>query len=262
MARACQCLKPHLPEINFHDWIISCEKSHILHSVCKLGNDQNCSRQDPNRCDLCLYRLTLELPRLPDMVFFKNKLVLQHKDGALIEFKPMDSLAVVSNGKQPLEMASAHLEQSVEEKFKPFDWTFTSTYQGSMNKKVRVESTDQALEKFKLMQREPIVFHHDITLFEDELNDRGISKMSVRIRVMPSGFFILLRHFLRVDRELICLHDTRFHHQVGNDFILKEYSHREAHCSELQSSVAFWTKPDEMQEYLPLKSKELYKLYF
>lgn len=53
-------------------------------------------------------------------------------------------------------------------------------------------------------------------------------------RVMPSGFFVLLRHFLRIDDVLIRMHDTRFHCEIENDYILKEYIHREAPCSELQ----------------------------
>ncbi|KAH8325858.1 hypothetical protein KR067_009265, partial [Drosophila pandora] len=267
-----QCFVPRLPvdseAIRFHDWAISYEKSHILKSICKMGSTQCCDKEDANRCDLCHYQHSLELPHLPDMVFHKNKLILKHKDGALLEFKPMDALALVANGKQPLEVACAQEwretrpEQTMEEKFKPFDWTFTSTYQGTMNEKVRAEPTDQTLNKFKLMQRENIIFYHDLTLFEDELHDHGISVMSVRIRVMPSGFFILLRHFLRVDDVLIRMHDTRFHHEIENDYILKEYIHREAPCSELQSSVAFWTNPDEMQNYLPVKAKELHKLFF
>ncbi|KAH8238404.1 hypothetical protein KR032_006352, partial [Drosophila birchii] len=255
-------------QIKFHDWDISYEKSHILKSICKLGIGQSCSKEDANCCDLCHYQHSLELPHLPDMVFYKNKLVLRHKDGAVIEFKPMDSLTMVANGKQPLEVACAQEwretrpEQTMEEKFKPFDWTFTSTYQGTMNEKVRSEATDQTLNKFKLMQRENIIFYHDLTLFEDELHDHGISVMSVRIRVMPSGFFILLRHFLRVDGVLIRMHDTRFHHEIENDFILREYIHREAPWADLLTYTAFWTNPDEMQNYLPVKSKEMHKLYF
>ncbi|XP_034476593.1 TIP41-like protein isoform X2 [Drosophila innubila] len=153
-------------------------------------------------------------------------------------------------------------EQNMEQKYKPFDWTFTSTYQGTLNDKFRSEPTDQTLNKMKLMQRENILFYHDLTLYEDELHDHGISAMSVRIRVMPSGFFVLLRHFLRIDDVLIRMHDTRFHCEIENDYILKEYIHREAPCTALQSSVSFWTNPDEMQNYLPVKSKELHKLYF
>ncbi|XP_017042024.1 TIP41-like protein isoform X2 [Drosophila ficusphila] len=267
-----ECFVPRLPvdreEIQFHDWRISYEKSHILKSSCKLGTAECCPKDAPEVCDLCHYQQSLELPHLPDMVFHKNRLLLKHKNGAVLEFRPMDALALVDNGKQPLEVACAQewretrSEQTREEKFKPFDWTFTSTYQGTMNDKVRSESTEQTLNKFKLMQRENIIFYHDLTLFEDELHDHGISVMSVRIRVMPSGFFVLLRHFLRVDNVLIRMHDTRFHHEIENDYILKEYIHREAPCTDLQNSVAFWTNPDEMQSFLPVKTKELHKLFF
>lgn len=51
---------------------------------------------------------------------------------------------------------------------------------------------------------------------------------------MPSGFFVLLRHFLRIDDVLIRMHDTRYHWEIENAYILKEYIHREAPCSELQ----------------------------
>lgn len=69
----------------------------------------------------------------------------------------------------------------MKEKFKPFDWTFTTDYQGTTNEKIRFEKTDQQLNKFKLMQREKILFYHDLTLFEDELHDNGISSCSVKI---------------------------------------------------------------------------------
>lgn len=69
----------------------------------------------------------------------------------------------------------------MEQKYKPFDWTFTSTYQGTLNAQFRSETTDQTLNKMKLMQRENILFYHDLTLYEDELHDHGISVMSVRI---------------------------------------------------------------------------------
>lgn len=76
--------------------------------MCHLGSDKCCAKDDVNRCDLCTYQHSLELPHLPDMVFHKNKLVLQHKDGALMEFKPMDALALVANGKEAaLEVACA-----------------------------------------------------------------------------------------------------------------------------------------------------------
>lgn len=47
-------------------------------------------------------------------------------------------------------------------------------------------------------------------------------------RVMPSGFFILLSYYLRVDGVLIRMNGTRFHYETGNDYMLKEYTSREA----------------------------------
>ena len=64
-------------------------------------------------------------------------------------------------------------------------------------------------------------------LYEDELDDNGCTKLSVKLRVMPSGFFILLRFYLRVDKTLIRVYDTRIYHEVGNNYLLREYSERE-----------------------------------
>jgi type 2A phosphatase activator TIP41 len=62
----------------------------------------------------------------------------------------------------------------------------------------------------------------DIPLFEDELHDNGTSALSVKIRVMPTFWLVLLRFFLRVDGVLIRLRDTRVFHKFGTDHIVSE----------------------------------------
>jgi type 2A phosphatase activator TIP41 len=62
-----------------------------------------------------------------------------------------------------------------------------------------------------------------LTLFEDELHDNGISNLSIKLRAMPSGFFILLRHALRVDHVMARICDTRIHYEVGNDYFLRQF---------------------------------------
>ena len=52
---------------------------------------------------------------------------------------------------------------------------------------------------------------------------------------MPSGFFILLRFFLRVDNVLIRINDTRFHYEIENNYVLKEYTSKEATVEHLNS---------------------------
>lgn len=133
------------------------------------------------------YEFKLELPHLPEMVFSKNSLTLTHKNGAKIEFNPLDALARVKNGKSSIHVACADEWKSTRagsaslEEVKPFDWSFTTDYQGTFNEKIRCEDTDVKLDIFKLMQKEKILFYHDLSLFEDELHDHGIASCSAKI---------------------------------------------------------------------------------
>lgn len=58
---------------------------------------------------------------------------------------------------------------------------------------------------------------------------------------MQSGFFILLRYYLRVDDVLIRINDTRIYYEVGKDYILREYTSRESRTKELKVRIAFGT---------------------
>lgn len=132
------------------------------------------------------------------MVFPKNKLRLTHKSGAEITFSPFEALKAVRNGKMDLQVSCAaewqetRPQQLLEEKLKPFDWTFTTDYQGTINDKIRTENSDNKLDIFKLMKKEKIFFYHDLTLFEDELHDNGIASCSVKI-VRSFNFIFSLR---------------------------------------------------------------------
>uniref|UniRef100_T1GTG5 TIP41-like protein n=1 Tax=Megaselia scalaris TaxID=36166 RepID=T1GTG5_MEGSC len=164
------------------------------------------------------------------MVFYKNSLKLIHEQGAVLEFNAMDALKCVKEIDPTLKVDCAEEWQVtrpgalLEEKFKPFDWTFSSNYQGTMNEHFREEDSEEGINFDKLMQREPIIFSSEVSLFEDELHDHGVSSCTVKIRVMPSGYYILLRFFLRVDNVLMRMHDTRFHYEIENNYIMKEFT--------------------------------------
>lgn len=134
----------------------------------------------------------MQLPHLPDMVFHKNSLILEHENGAVISFSPLEALKKVRNEKCSEdelgirvscsdEWRETRPKDKTEEKLKPFDWTFSTDYQGTINDKVTIESSDLKIDKFKLMIKEQILFYHDLTLFEDELHDNGTSVCSVKI---------------------------------------------------------------------------------
>lgn len=94
---------------------------------------------------------------------------------------------------------------------------------------------------------EPILYFNQVTLYEDELHDNGLCDLIVRIvrasgsvqfgasadhlhpqRVMPYGYFILSRFFLRVDKVLFRIFDARVYHAFGSNEIIRETKGRQA----------------------------------
>lgn len=133
------------------------------------------------------YRHGIVLPHLPDMVFHKNSLTLEHENGAAVSFTPFEALKCVRNEKLDIKVSCSEEWQEsrpkdkTKEKVKPFDWTFSTDYQGTPNDKFVIEPTELKIDRFKLMVKEQILFYHDLTLFEDELHDHGTSVSSVKI---------------------------------------------------------------------------------
>lgn len=215
----------------------------------------------------------LKLPHLPDMVFSRNKLAITNNHNG-ITFTPYNALKHVNDhvdlvhvagAKEWLEARkdSAHLHNIVH----PYDWTFTPTgYKGTVTPSVNVTVTDQRIDYEKLKERERILFYTDIVLYEDELDDNGCSKLSVKIRVMPSGFFCLQRFYLRVDSTLIRVIDTRLYCSTQTPSeVLREYSERENTIQELSDrSVppAVWVDQNEIVNHLTLRKETYEKLVF
>ncbi len=46
-------------------------------------------------------------------------------------------------------------------------------------------------------------------LFESDLDDNGVSQVTVKLRVMPRAWLVLLRFWLRVDGCMVRLRETR-----------------------------------------------------
>ena len=134
------------------------------------------------------------MPHLPDMLFAKNGLSLQHKNGFGIRFCPIEALKKV-NAKEDLvhvamskEWLDARSDHAHINKIaKRYDWTFTpSNYRAcliSEEKKpgLEVSITEEKIDYDRLKIQEKIVFFDEIILYEDELDDNGIAKLSIKI---------------------------------------------------------------------------------
>lgn len=118
------------------------------------------------------------------------------------------------------------------------DWTFSTKYGGTINvtdESGRIKSSKSATSSdlvgvdYDALRDTnlPILFSSEVILFEDELDDNGTASYKVRVRVMPSFFFVLARFFLRVDDVYIRIYDTRYFHRFGSPLIVRETVHRE-----------------------------------
>jgi len=242
---------PTVDQFVFNGWNITTTKSRIMNS----------SEESEVLSEL-------ELPHLPDMLFVHNSLELQHKEGLTIKFAPVEALKKVnahedlihvSLSKEWLEARknSPYINKVVH----PYDWTFTTNYSGTISEKARIEETTETIDYEKLKIKEKILFFDELVLFEDELDDNGCTKLSCKIRVMPSGFFILLRFYLRVDNNLIRVHDTRLYFQADQQYVLREYSEREAKTENLRVEREVWTDQNLIVEHLPVNLSQNHKIF-
>lgn len=244
------------------------------------NNDQNLESVNDNcseieKCPICTYHQHLSnLPSLPDMVFNKNLLRLEHKTGVAIEFNALDALKQVDETSDPLRVAIADDWQTarsgcpfVRKIAKPYDWTFTTPYKGTLKasengeKSFIVNDTSDRIDVNKLKVREEILFYDEVPLFEDELADHGVSEYSVKLRIMPNIMFVLARFYLRIDNALARINDTRLYFESTNNYILREYTNREANLNSLANlKISTLINSNELSPYLSLIEHKYEKL--
>lgn len=98
-----------------------------------------------------------------------------------------------------------------------------------------VTEIDQGLPMELLTRRDEIHWYNEVLFWEDELDDNGVCRSSVRVRVMPTFWFAKLVCELRVDNVLIREVATRFFHQNGSDHVLREWTWKEATYESLRA---------------------------
>jgi len=215
---------------------------------------------------------------LPEMTFGNNYLTLEHRpSGIKYSFTTPKALKGVKKGElvegdggvkvghaekwmQSRTDSSSSLPMPKTVVTKPYDWTYTTTYMGhqetpsedstSISSSCHLswrpfdpEEPSNAIPMAELSRPDPILFYAEIPLFEDELHDNGSSSLLVRIRVMPTCFFILSRFTLRVDHVLFRTYDTRIYHSFASAPPL------------LVREIAGWEAPYErVQRHLPKRN--------
>nr|XP_053644913.1 TIP41-like protein [Cherax quadricarinatus] len=211
----------------FGDWTLKVTKSHIMGSQCELPSLCTEDTEVDKLCNLCRRTLTYECPNL--RVF---------------------ELRAVAR-------ADCEFAKKV---VKPYDWTYTTNFRGTLSGSLKAEASTERIDLDKLRVQEEIKFYEEIFLYEDELDDNGSTRCVVKVRVMPSGFFVVFRHYLRVDQVIVRVNDTRLYSPVGASYILRETSTREAPISKLRVDSSVYNTPDLVWQHLPLVKESIDKL--
>lgn len=111
------------------------------------------------------------------------------------------------------------------------------------------QPTADVIDRGLLMERDPILFYEELPLYESDLDDNGVCALTVKLRVMPRCWLVLLRLWVRVDGSMVRLRETRLfcrHDKLEKRFeVLQEVKHCEGHFSELRKRGA----PDEGPAY-------------
>ncbi|KFK30065.1 hypothetical protein AALP_AA7G212100 [Arabis alpina] len=233
----------------------------------------------------------LKTSHLPEMVFGENALVLKHlSSGAKIHFNAFDALAGwKEEGLPPVEVPAAaqwkFRSKPLQQVILDYDYTFTTPYRGSEviekdkeavevkanlegEASIQWENCEEQIDLAALSLKEPILFYDEVVLYEDELADNGISLLTVKVRVMPSSWFLLLRFWLRVDGVLMRLRETRMHYVFGKGetpTVLRESCWREATFQSLFAKgypvdIAVYSDPSTISQRLPVIKKTTQKL--
>ncbi|KAI0567458.1 TIP41-like protein [Gracilaria domingensis] len=236
--------------------------------------------------------------KLPGMLFDSNTLCLRFapkrasasadtQQAFELSFTALDALKMVGNADPSIRVRAAvcwegknrRSDVEVTKIEHASDWTFSTKYKGTIKPSPSVTSveTTSAVTEFDVQQladsnslvsidynalrntQLPILYSSHIILFEDELDDNGTASYKVRIRVMPTFFFILARFFLRVDGVLLRVYDTRYYHQFGSGVLVRETSTKEARLDSSWASVhpSVLRDPDLVSQRLPKISSTL-----
>lgn len=242
------------PSISVGDWSIYTQKGSIL-----LLDELD--RLSATRFDF----------PLPEMIFGHNLVRVVHDtSGACVEFNTLDALDAldaesslkVSYHQEWLSTRPRAQDSGARapnggpargagdragelESVKPYDWTYTTKYRGTVTGG-EFESSAERIPLEKLTRPDPILFYDEAVLFEDELGDNGILMLLTKIRVMPLCLLLLCRLFLRVDDVAVRVRDTRVYVDFDTGAVLREHKVQEAPYADAMASAGRTADPKKL----------------
>lgn len=230
------------PEITFLDAIVSCRYN-------QQDDDECCSKDAvAGKSDLRLtatdalsewaeahryLAMSSDHPSLSSTTSNKNNLEDQHRGVSISRTADADVWSnksrndnFVNNKVDADEGTTSTISASSNKSEFYYDWTFSSPYAGTIicldHDNRKTESTINNRHMWHPLHRShipfhmlqdstlPIILYDDVHLYEDDLHDNGDVSLTVKIRVMPTCWYILQRLFVRVDRVCVKCREVRY----------------------------------------------------
>lgn len=220
--------------------------------------------------------------KLPSMLFDESVVQITHSGTRFkLLFTAIDALKMVGEADPNIKVRAAEKWMSKGNRNDveittiehASDWTFSTEYAGTLTKPDLDLSRTSDMGAIDYSDRQlsaidynalrdttlPILFSSEVVLFEDELDDNGIASLRVRLRVMPTFFFVLARFFLRVDGVIIRIYDTRYFHRFGIDFVVREINHRQSNLTTSLKHIhpSVLRDPDMAAPHVPIVHNKL-----
>ncbi|KAG8347862.1 GAF domain [Trypanosoma vivax] len=181
------------------------------------------------------YERTLGISTIPEIQFPFNTLrirpVERRSDTPLFDFSLMGllrSAASFYNTDAYRHTTAPQLSVPVAESWKrvpcavfdaKVDWAWRNNFFGLSEEWCQLKPLELGMPglNWELLRDQtlPILFFHSFDIMEDDLHDHGVVVSSVRARVMASAFFVLHRHFIRIDNYRIWLRDVRIYNEYN-----------------------------------------------
>lgn len=189
---------------------------------------------------------------IPEMIFGDNLVSITHLPSQwTLSFSAEPALALVdATGANMLRVAHASSWSSsreasgtVAEVVRPYDWSYSTSYRGTEvpggGGEKLTERGGEEIPLELLRRRDPILFHDEVVLYESELDDNGVSVVSVKVRAMERRMLVLCRQYMRLDGVVARVRDTRVYVDFGEERVVREYTAREGGWEGLRNVSLF-----------------------
>ncbi|KAI9166850.1 Protein of unknown functionlike protein [Paramyrothecium foliicola] len=193
---------------------------------------------------------------VPEMIFGDNLVSVTHvPTGWSLAFDAEAALdAVDKTDRNMLKVAYArdwestreNTTQKIKEVVKPYDWSYSTTYAGTVHQpaaagpsphELRPAPPQKTIPIELLKRRDPILFFDEVVLYESELDDNGISIYSAKLRVHEHRMLLLCRLFMRLDNVIVRIRDTRVYVDFDTDEVIREYTAKEASFDKVKMAL-------------------------